>query len=236
MNQIPITTLSKLINSVHNLFLLFCLTVCCFSLSHLQSSAQSCSGTTIITASQGVLTDGSGDGLYLPNLSCVWVINPPGQNVVRIEFTEFEIQGFFSDYVAIYDGESVDAPLIDLYTGDDLPPVIYAYSGSATIYFFSNIFDEYSGWSLDYSTYPAFGYENTFDISDCQDEVSEISFSSVEEQDDFYIISGAIVVDGEASPWKSIVPTSAITEYPGGFYINEGEEHNFPFSCIEFEP
>ncbi len=75
-------------------------------------------GTLLVEACQGVLTDDGGvlDD-YSPGFSAALTIAPPGAEVVTLTFTEFAFEENF-DFLAVYDGPDVNAPLLYELTGN----------------------------------------------------------------------------------------------------------------------
>lgn len=171
------------------------------------------------------------------HLFCYWTIDPPGDDPIYIEFTEFDVEDFF-DRLVIYDGVGHTRTLIGTYWGATLPPAINAASGAVSMTYSTDEDIQSPGWSLNFQTYPAdtFSVSDSFDVSECQEVETTVSFSSVELEDDHYILSGTMTVEGEATPWKSIVPESTLTVLGDRFYINESERATFPFPCFRQEP
>lgn len=77
-------------------------------------------GLLTVTECQGVLVDDGGVADdYNPGFSAPVTIAPPGAEVVTLTFTEFAFETNF-DYLAIYDGPNVNAPLLYELTGNGL--------------------------------------------------------------------------------------------------------------------
>ncbi|MBL8009452.1 MAG: PKD domain-containing protein [Flavobacteriales bacterium] len=77
-------------------------------------------GLLTVTECQGVLVDDGGVADdYSPGFSAPVTIAPPGAEVVTLTFTEFAFEENF-DYLAVYDGPDVNAPLLHELTGNGL--------------------------------------------------------------------------------------------------------------------
>merc|ERR1712100_819627 len=62
-----------------------------FGANAIPSPIVPCSGTVTLTASTGVVTDGSGSGAsYSPNQNCVWTISTSG--AVTLSFSSFNLE------------------------------------------------------------------------------------------------------------------------------------------------
>ena len=96
--------------------------------------AQTCSGTTPLTASLASFDDGSGINDYSSNADCFWLIQPTGATSVQLTFTAFDTETGY-DLVDVYDGNTVSAPSLGSFSGSNLPPVINSTGGSILIHF-----------------------------------------------------------------------------------------------------
>lgn len=66
---------------------------------------------------------------YDHDADCGWLIEVPDNHVVKLTFTDFDVEPFTNctfDYVAVYDGPSLDDPEIGRFCGNTVPdpPVI----------------------------------------------------------------------------------------------------------------
>lgn len=109
-----------------------------------------CSGSRLITGTEGSFDDGSSTSQYLPNSNCTYIINPECGSIVSVEFYKFDLaQG---DYIEIYDGEGYDL-LIETFDEDNLPDASQTRStrGAMTIKFRSNAGAVAGGWGMSYT-------------------------------------------------------------------------------------
>lgn len=113
--------------------------------------AQTCSGTTPLTASLASFDDGSGINDYSSNADCFWLIQPTGATSVQLTFTAFDTETGY-DLVDVYDGNTVSAPSLGSFSGSNLPPVINSTGGSILIHFTTDSSVEQSGWGASYTS------------------------------------------------------------------------------------
>ncbi len=97
----------------------------------------SCQNTTTINSIEGSIFDGSGPNDYNNNSNCQWIIQPT-INVENIElkFDHFQLDS--SDYLIIYDGNTIASSILGVFTGDQIPTTIYSTSNSMLISFVSD--------------------------------------------------------------------------------------------------
>lgn len=109
-----------------------------------------CSGTTTLTAASGTFNDGSpAASNYIENSNCKWLIQPTGATIIALNFNRFNTQATL-DYVKVYDGSTINDPLIGTYSGTSLPPNIISSGGSLLVEFVSNNFQNFTGWEASY--------------------------------------------------------------------------------------
>ena len=51
-----------------------------------------CGGNVIATANEQTITSPGWPGNYTSSLHCLWVINPDSANLIRMQFTEFDLE------------------------------------------------------------------------------------------------------------------------------------------------
>ncbi len=94
-------------------------------------------GTDTLTASSATFNDGSGTQNYTNNLFCSWLIQPIGANIVRIEFDSLSTE-LGNDTVAVYDGPTSASPLLGVFSGTNLPPMLNSSGASVFVTFTTN--------------------------------------------------------------------------------------------------
>ncbi len=108
-----------------------------------------CQGMQTLTAEFGSFDDGSGPDDYANDSDCQWLIQPQNAQQIRIQFTEFQTEARF-DFVSVYDGPTVDAPLLGRFSGFELPPVLLTSGPSALVVFTSDPSVTAPGWRISY--------------------------------------------------------------------------------------
>ncbi len=146
-----------------------------FTANYTSTGSSYCSGvTTLNTSDYGTISDGSGGNNYCNNSNCSWLIQPPQATNVTLNFTAFELEQASSDgnsvydAVEVYDGNSLNAPLLGRFTGTNIPASITSSGNSLFVRFYSDYSDSFQGWSAYYtSTQNAYcnGNSTTFTAS-----------------------------------------------------------------------
>ena len=101
----------------------------------------------------GTLFDPGGpSGNYQDNLNSVITIAPTGAATVSLQFSQFNLENNY-DYLYIFDGPSINSPLIGQYTGNTLPNggTITSTAGAITLRMFSDVYVNELGFVLDWS-------------------------------------------------------------------------------------
>lgn len=134
-----------------------------------------CNGLTTLSAPGGVFYDGSGLNLYQNNSDCQWLIQTPGASSIELSFLFFSTE-LGADLVTIYDGGSVNDPVLGVFSGDSLPPIIQSSGEEMLVSFTSNGNTQDWGWFASYQArYGGIAsYEYWFDV----DYSSKVSVSS----------------------------------------------------------
>lgn len=120
-----------------------------FVLDYYTVSATFCQSLTLLTDTNGIITDGSGSYKYHPNSLCRWKINAPGAQGYLIHFNDLDLETN-SDFVKIC--ESGPTGLIEKasYTGSSVPNEEYFPYPSILILFKTNGIIENNGFTLQY--------------------------------------------------------------------------------------
>jgi len=120
-----------------------------------------CNGTTNLTATSGSFDDGSNNAQYNNNSDCKWLIDVPGATSIDLSFSAFDTEAGF-DGIIIYDGNTINATVLDTFSGQSIPPTITSSGSQLLVRFISDIFVSASGWSANYTA-------TTNTISGCTD-------------------------------------------------------------------
>ncbi|XP_061822707.2 attractin-like protein 1 [Nerophis lumbriciformis] len=117
---------------------------------------QHCQGRFKLTEPSGFLTDGSVSYKY--KTKCTWLIEGFPNAVLRLRFNHFATECSW-DHMYVYDGDSVYAPLVAVFSGLIVPevrgnetvPEVEATSGYALLHFFSDAAYNLTGFEIFYS-------------------------------------------------------------------------------------
>jgi N-acetyl-anhydromuramyl-L-alanine amidase AmpD len=107
---------------------------------------------TVLTNSSGTLYDSGGpNGNYAADERTVWLIQAPQGSSISIQFAAFELEPSF-DKLIIYNGSTVNAPVLGTYTGNALPPNIQSTGNTLTLEFRSDCATQLAGWVASYQS------------------------------------------------------------------------------------
>lgn len=208
-----------------------------WSLRYTTISQPYCSGTTILTAPSGTITDGSGNSDYTNRVRCSWLIRPPGASFVRLRFTEFNTEANY-DFVRIYDGTTTNAALLGSYSGRNLPPTLTANSGAMLIVFTSDSSITRAGWTATYSS------DAVANITPASTPLREVRFYPVPVQNTLWVsmagqepsllyiydTAGRIIWTGLIEPGENAISTE---QWASGLYLavlyEQGQTISFRF-------
>ncbi len=186
-----------------------------------------CSGTEILDDCMGEFSDGSSTSDYADYSNCSWLVEGPIGSNIRLEFNEFETESC-CDFVRIYDGTSIDAPLLGNFSGSSLPPTIQTSQPNAYVVFDTDGSSTRSGWEIEYECIEFFGdlqYKNgstQFQITN-----NILNFSTIIENDgalptDVFEIGFILSEDEVPSLTDFLISTEVITSLePGEEVVHE---------------
>lgn len=111
-----------------------------------------CSGSKTLTASEGVIFDGSGPSDYENNSTCSWLISPSANIAnITLSFERFNTEAN-NDLVKIYDGSSTSDSILANLSGSSLPSSITSTGDKMLIVFTSNGSVVSEGFDASYSS------------------------------------------------------------------------------------
>ena len=159
---------------------------------------------TILTSPNGPFYDtGGAGGNYQDDEREIWVIEPANAQSVTLNFTSFNVESGY-DNLFIYDGNSIDAPLIGSYTGSNSPGNITSTGGALTVEFRSDCATMSTGWAANYTSVQLsnnFPSTSIIPGSTWQTDDFQIDFSDTDADNDvaqqFYLIDQKQVADVE---------------------------------------
>lgn len=103
------------------------------------------------TATGTIYDSGGAGGNYVDDERTIWTISPTAATSVTLTFNSFDTENTW-DYLYIYDGNSVNAPLIGYYTGTNSPGTIISSGGSLTLEFRSDCATTAAGWNASWTS------------------------------------------------------------------------------------
>lgn len=108
--------------------------------------------TNMITSAIGSFFDSGGSAAnYSDDERIIWTIAPTNVLDVTLNFSSFSIENNY-DYLYIYDGPTINSPLIGRYTGTTSPGSITSTGTSLTIEFRSDCGTTASGWASNFTS------------------------------------------------------------------------------------
>jgi N-acetyl-anhydromuramyl-L-alanine amidase AmpD len=106
----------------------------------------------MLTTATGNFYDSGGlGGNYVNDERTITTVAPAGATTVTVTFNTFNLENTW-DYLYIYDGADLNAPLIGYYTGTTNPGTITSSGNSLTFEFRSDCATVSSGWSAVYTS------------------------------------------------------------------------------------
>ena len=116
----------------------------------IDSSTFYCGSTVNISAgAEGILEDGSGAANYTGRNDCKWQLTAPAGKKIQLSFEQFDTEPKI-DQVYIFSGNSTKDPILAIFSGHKLPPVIKSWNENVLIWFVTNEENNFQGWRLHY--------------------------------------------------------------------------------------
>ncbi|NUM51419.1 MAG: N-acetylmuramoyl-L-alanine amidase [Flavobacteriales bacterium] len=107
---------------------------------------------TNYTNNSGSFYDSGGpNGNYSNDERKLYLIHPNGVNSVTLSFSQFNLETNW-DYLRIYDGNTLSAPLIGKYTGTNSPGTVTSTGNSLLVEFRSDCATTASGWAATWTS------------------------------------------------------------------------------------
>jgi photosystem II stability/assembly factor-like uncharacterized protein len=128
------------------------------------SGVESCNRLVRFTAPSGFIEDGSGPLPYANLSDCRLLITPIGAEGRRIKLQVLELgteEG--RDFLEIYDGENIDAPILGKYSGRRLPPVTRSSGNVMLVRFTSDEQNVDAGFRAFYELETTIGAEDAWE-------------------------------------------------------------------------
>jgi len=152
--------------------------------------------TIIANASGNFYDSGGSNGNYGNDERSLWLIQPANASSVTLSFTAFSVNS--TDKIFIYNGSTINAPLLGSYSGTTLPAALTGTSGSLLIEFRSDCGSTSSGWAAGYTSIistidnapPTSTISNgpTWQVADFQAQINDVDAGSGVEKG-FYLVA-----------------------------------------------
>lgn len=107
--------------------------------------------TTITSTTGNFYDSGGAAGNYQNDERNLWLFQPTSAQTVTLNFSAFNVEVNY-DYLYIYDGSTIDAPLLGVYTGTNSPGIITSTGNSLVLEFRSDCGTTAAGWAVTYSS------------------------------------------------------------------------------------
>lgn len=133
--------------------------------SYTSSGTAFCNGGTTLTGQTGTFSDGSGASNYANNAFCYWNIAPAGATTITLNFTAFDTEANY-DGVIVYDGESVNDPVLLNWSGSSLPPAATSTGDKMLVVFTSDATITQGGFDANYTITGGNNYCSTAVVTD----------------------------------------------------------------------
>ncbi|XP_072033776.1 uncharacterized protein [Amphiura filiformis] len=123
-----------------------------------QPISNPCGGT--LTSHEGSIVSPRYPNTYPLNTECVWLIQVPAGNSIRLQFTVFDLEDpdsslMCSDYLQIRDGADGMAPRSASYCGENLPSRYISSGNALWVHFYSDGNIASAGFAVTYETFIA---------------------------------------------------------------------------------
>ena len=184
---------------------------------------------TVYTSATGNIYDSGGaGGNYSDDERIVWTISPTAATSVSLTFSSFATENTW-DYLYVYNGTDVWAPLIGYFTGGTNPGTLVASSGSMTLEFRSDCTTPAAGWNGSWTS-------NATSILPTNLAVNGLGCPSLGVNLSWQNSGANWVVDVSDDPgysyfWSKGVTNLTAVGCPGSFALNSN-----PNSFLAFQP
>jgi serine protease len=116
----------------------------------IDSSTLYCGSTVSIAVNaDGFLEDGSGVANYTGRNDCKWQLTAPAGKKIQLSFEQFDTEPKI-DQVYIFSGNSTKDPILAIFSGHKLPPIIKSWNENVLIWFVTDEENNFQGWRLHY--------------------------------------------------------------------------------------
>ncbi|HEY1056876.1 MAG TPA: S8 family serine peptidase, partial [Emticicia sp.] len=115
----------------------------------IDSSGLYCTDKILVKGEEGYIVDGSGTENYANRCNCKWLIEVPKGKKIKINFEEFDTEAK-TDQVYFFAEDGTEQPILAIFSGPDIPPIITSWYNRVLVWFVSNESKSAKGWKLHY--------------------------------------------------------------------------------------
>ena len=109
-----------------------------------------CQDTVLLSASSGMIDDGSNDKYYNHYSDCYWAISPPEAEYINLTFLEFDVESGY-DWLRIMDASGSEPLELALLTGEEIPGPFNFKTGKILLHFHTDHLIKKAGWRITYT-------------------------------------------------------------------------------------
>ncbi|HOU98047.1 MAG TPA: C10 family peptidase [Bacteroidales bacterium] len=162
-----------------------------------------------LTASSGIISDGSGDCDYNNNTNCRWIISPPNAQALSLNFTQFELPpNTTNDFILIYKNSISTSNKIALLDATNPPTEpIYIPAGKAIIKFVTNSSVTAPGWSAFYEDVTSIAPNTIHSLNLFPNPINTQTILSATEPITYVILTD---ISGKKLTEKQLTPTNEL--------------------------
>jgi hypothetical protein len=182
---------------------------------------------SILTATSGIVNDGSGLYPSQNNAQCTWLISPSekSNSVILIEWDSFNV--YPNDSLYIYNGNDNTGVLLGAYSnGVNLLETILTTEGTAFVEYITDSYYRSPGWEITYETVlvdnPSFGMDEIFIYPNPANEQLNIESISEKSKIIIYDLSGKVMKDVNADSRITV----DISDLASGVYFVKVQSNN----------
>jgi hypothetical protein len=161
--------------------------------------------TTITTPTGNFYDSGGASGNYTNDERLLWLFQPPGANSVALNFSSFSTEAGY-DRMFIYNGATINAPLIGSYMGTNSPGNVNSSGGSLLVEFRSDCATVSSGWAATISSTSADNQAPVSSVVNPQEWATQDFTATLTDNDNIGVVGRYYLVadvDPQTQKWSS---------------------------------
>jgi hypothetical protein len=161
--------------------------------------------TTITTPTGNFYDSGGASGNYTNDERLLWLFQPPGANSVALNFSSFSTEAGY-DRMFIYNGATINAPLIGSYMGANSPGNVNSSGGSLLVEFRSDCATVSSGWAATISSTSADNQAPVSTVINAPEWITQDFSATISDNDNIGVVGRYYLVsdlDPSTGKWSS---------------------------------